>query len=326
MSERPKFSAVIPVYNEEETLPVLHKRLTGVLSKLGMPYEIVLVNDGSRDRSEEIIRQLSEKDPHVVGILLARNYGHQICLTAGLDHARGDIVAMMDADLQDPPELLPRMIRKMNEGFDVVYAQRKKRAGESWFKLATAAFFYRLLRKLTNIDIPVDTGDFRIINRRALDSVLALREHNRFLRGMFSWVGFRQTGVLYNRAARHAGETKYPFHKMLKFALDGITSFSTVPLRLATQMGFVFGALAILYGLRVLWVWVMGGTVQGWASTILAVLVLSSAQLVTLGILGEYIGRIFDEVRGRPLYFVREVASREGESIEARVAARTRRN
>lgn len=307
ISESPCLSAVIPVYNEEESLPALHRRLTKVLSSLGKSYEIILVDDGSRDRSAEMMREIAAADPHVVAVILSRNFGHQVCLTAGLDHARGAVVAMMDADLQDPPELLPKMLAKMDEGYDVVYAQRRKRAGESWFKKSTAALFYRLIRRLTRVDIPVDTGDFRIINRVALDSVLSLRERNRFLRGMFSWVGFRQVGVTYNRAKRYAGETKYPLRRMIRFALDGITSFSSFPLQLASWMGFAFVALALLYAARVLYVWTVSDTVQGWASTVLVVLILGSIQLFTLGVMGEYIGRIFDETRGRPLYFVREV-------------------
>ncbi|MDX2175731.1 MAG: glycosyltransferase family 2 protein [Candidatus Sumerlaeia bacterium] len=316
-----QLSTVIPVYNEEESLPALHKRLTKVLSNITDDYEIVLVDDGSRDRSAEIIESLAAQDPHVVGILLSRNFGHQIALTAGLDHARGDAIAMMDADLQDPPELLPRMLKRIAEGYDVVYAQRRKRAGESPFKLFTAALFYRLLRSLTKVDIPLDTGDFRVINRVALDSVLSLRERNRFLRGMFSWVGFRQTGVLYNRAARHAGETKYPLKKMVRLAIDGITSFSHLPLQFATWLGFTFALLGAAYGMRVLYVWSLGGAVQGWASTVLTVLVLGGVQLVTLGIIGEYVGRILDESRRRPLYFVRRVAHRDAPPAPAPPAA-----
>jgi glycosyltransferase involved in cell wall biosynthesis len=313
---RVEISAVLPVYNEEESLPVVHKRLTRVFEKLGRPYEIVFVNDGSTDGTEEIMRQLSERDPHVVSVLLSRNFGHQICLTAGLDHSSGEFIAMMDSDLQDPPELLPRMLAKIDEGFDVVYAVRKKRADESAFKKATAAVFYRLLRSVAGIDIPLDTGDFRVIRRNALESVLALRESNRFLRGMFSWVGYRQTGVYYNRPGRFAGETKYPLRKMVKFALDGILSFSSLPLRLATFMGFTFAALGTLYASRVFYVWVRGGTVQGWASTVLAVVILGSVQLITLGIIGEYIARIYDETRRRPLYFVREVLNRDAVNRE----------
>jgi len=310
----PVVSAVLPVYNEEESLPVVHERLTKVLSGLGQPYEIVLVDDGSRDASARIMREMSERDPHVVSVFLSRNFGHQICLTAGLDHARGEYVAMMDSDLQDPPELLPRMIAKIDEGFDVVYAVRRKRRGETVFKKATAAAFYRILKSIAKIEIPLDTGDFRVIRRSALDSVLSLREHNRFLRGMVSWVGFRQTGIPYNRPERFAGETKYPLRKMVKFALDGILSFSSTPLKFATWVGFTFAALAAIYGARVFYVWWKGGTVQGWASTVLAVLILGSVQLITLGIIGEYVARIYDETRRRPLYFVREVIGRSGVS------------
>ncbi len=305
--DEPEVSAVLPVYNEEESLPVVHARLTRVLSALGRSYEIVFVDDGSRDGSAPIMRSLAESDPHVVAVFLSRNFGHQVALTAGLDHARGEYVAMMDSDLQDPPELLPRMIARIDEGFDVVYAVRRRRRGETLFKKATAAAFYRLMRAVAGINIPLDTGDFRVVHRRALDPVLELREHNRFLRGMVSWVGFRQVGVPYNRPERFAGETKYPLRRMVKFALDGILSFSSAPLKFATWLGFTFAGLGAVYGARVLYVWWRGGTVQGWASTVLAVLILGSVQLITLGIIGEYVARIYDETRRRPLYFVREV-------------------
>lgn len=306
-SARPFVSAVIPCYNEEESLPVLYERLTKVLSASTDRYEIVFANDGSRDRTLEIIREISARDARVRGVSLSRNFGHQACLTAGLDHARGEVVLMMDADLQDPPELLPKMIEKWRRGVDVVFAVRKKRKGESWFKLVTAAGFYRLLRNMTNVDIPVDTGDFRLIDRKALDAVLALRESNRFLRGMFSWIGFRQEPVYYVRQARFAGETKYPLKKMLRFAFDGITSFSSVPLRFATWLGLAVAAVAFIYSLFVLRSALLGGAVPGWASTTLSVLFLGGVQLVTIGMLGEYIGRIFDEVKRRPLYMVKEV-------------------
>ncbi|MEQ8821592.1 MAG: glycosyltransferase [Sumerlaeia bacterium] len=315
-SPPPQISAVVPIYNEEQSLPQLHARLTKVFSKLGLSYELVFVNDGSADRTLEIIKELVARDPHLRAISLSRNFGHQTALTAGLDHARGEMVAMMDADLQDPPELLPRMIAKMNEGFDVVYAVRTERAGESAFKRATAALFYRLLRFCTAINIPLDTGDFRLINRRALDSVLSIRERNRFLRGLFTWVGFRQTGVPYKRPARFAGETKYPLRKMLRFAVDGMTSFSTVPLQFAILAGFGAAALGFLYGIKVLVNWMDGSTVPGWSSTIMLILFFGGVQLICTGILGEYVGRIFEEVKARPLYFVRERIGFDGEASD----------
>lgn len=299
-------SAVIPCYNEEDNLGVLYERLTKVMKDVGKSYEIIFVDDGSRDRTYALIAELAGKDTHVRGVSLSRNFGHQICLTAGLDSARGQVVAMMDADLQDPPELIHEMLKKYEEGYDVVYAVRSKREGETFFKKTTAMVFYRLLRYCTRIQIPVDTGDFRIISRRALDSVLSLREKSRFLRGLFSWVGFKQIGVTYVRPPRYKGETKYPLRKMMKFALDGITSFSNYPLHLATIMGLSAVALGILYGLRVLYVVYRGGAVAGWASTIMTILFFGGIQLLTLGIMGSYIGRIFDEVKNRPLYFIRE--------------------
>ncbi len=304
---RPFVSVVVPCYNEEESLPVLHRRLTKVLSSVTDQYEIVLSNDGSRDGTLETIRKLAVADPHVRGVDLSRNFGHQVCLTAGLDHARGEVIVMMDADLQDPPELIPRMIERWRAGADIVYAVRRKREGESFFKKATAAVFYRILRASTKVAIPVDTGDFRLIDRCALDAVLAVRESNRFLRGLFSWVGFRQEPIYYNRRARYAGETKYPLRKMIRFAMDGVTSFSTAPLRVAVWLGLMTAGFAFLYGLRVIYQGMAGLTVPGWASTTVSVLFLGGIQLVTIGLLGEYVGRIFDEVKRRPLYLVREV-------------------
>ncbi|MBI5155096.1 glycosyltransferase [Candidatus Poribacteria bacterium] len=309
-------SAVLPVYNEEENLPRLHERLTKVFGELNKPYEIIFVNDGSADRSMDIIRELALTDTHVRGVNLSRNFGHQICLTAGLDHARGEVVAMMDADLQDPPELLPRMLKRYEQGYDVVYAQRMKREGETFFKKLTAAAFYRLLKFCTRIEIPLDTGDFRIISRRALESVLELREHNRFLRGLFTWVGYKQIGVKYNRPKRFAGETKYPLRKMVRFAMDGITSFSAAPLQAGIWLGFISAMLGFVYALRVLWDWLSGSTVPGWASLAILVLFFGGVQLISMGIMGEYIGRIFDEVKRRPLYFTREEVGFDADDLD----------
>jgi dolichol-phosphate mannosyltransferase len=321
---RPFVSVVVPCYNEQESLPALHERLTKVLRDATDHYEIILANDGSRDRTLEIMRSLVDRDPHVRAVDLSRNFGHQVCLTAGLDHARGEVVMMIDADLQDPPELLPEMIEKWRAGADVVYAVREKREGESWFKLLTAAAFYRLLRWSTKIDIPIDTGDFRLIDRRALRAVLELRERNRFLRGLFTWVGFRQEPIYYNREARFAGETKYPLKKMVRFAMDGITSFSALPLHLAFWVGLIAAGIAFVYSMRVLYLGFSGGTVPGWASNTISVLFLGGVQLVMIGVLGEYISRIFDEVKGRPLYLVREVIEAgQDESASAQVSGET---
>lgn len=310
---RPFISAVVPLFNEEENLRPLHQRLTKVLLKIGKPYEIVLVDDGSSDRSFEIMRELAGHDPCVRGIGLSRNFGHQTALTAGLDASRGEVVVMMDADLQDPPELLPRMLRKYEQGYDMVYAVRSTREGETWFKKLTASVFYRLLYSMTQIDIPLDTGDFRLVSRNVLDGLSQVRERNRFLRGLFSWVGYRSAGVKYKRAARERGVTKYPVRKMIRFALDGITSFSTTPLQIAMWLGFASAGFGLLYGLRVLWVWMKMQTVPGWASLSVLILFFGGVQLITLGILGEYIGRIFEEVKQRPLYLVREELGTKGE-------------
>lgn len=309
--EQPFVSIVVPCYNEEESLPELYRRVKKIAEACTGNWELILANDGSTDRTVEVIREFSEKDPHVIGLDLARNFGHQLCLTAALDHAKGQAILMMDADLQDPPELLPKMLTKWRQGADVVYAVRKKRRGESLFKKATAAVFYRILKNATNIAIPLDTGDFRLIDRGALDAVLSLRETNRFLRGLFSWVGFRQEPIYYVRQERYAGETKYPFRKMLRFALDGLTSFSSAPLKLAVYLGLATSAFAFIYAIDVLFDGLSGHTVPGWASTTLSVLFLGGVQLFTIGLLGEYIGRIFEEVKRRPLYVVREIISQE---------------
>lgn len=264
-----------------------------------------------------MIRDLAAADPHVRGVDLARNFGHQSCLTAGLDHARGDVILMMDADLQDPPELLPKMLKRWRAGADVVYAVRKERKGESVFKKATATIFYRLLKASTSISIPLDTGDFRLIDRDALNAVLSLRESNRFLRGLFSWVGFRQEPIYYVRQERFAGETKYPLRKMVRFAIDGLTSFSAAPLQLAVWLGLITATISFLYGFNVIWKGMAGHTVPGWASTTVSVLFLGGVQLISIGLLGEYIGRIFEEVKARPLYLVREVIEQNKEVTSA---------
>lgn len=305
----PIVSVVVPLFNEELVIDEMHRRLTDVLKGMGLPYEIVLVDDGSRDSTRERARAICSKDSAVRLIVFSRNFGHQIAITAGMDKAVGQCVIVIDADLQDPPELIPVMVDKWRtDSLHVVYAVREKRAGESWFKLATAKLFYRVLRRLTAVDIPVDTGDFRLIDRKALQHLLSMRERARFVRGMVSWVGFKQGSVTYHRDARFAGETKYPFRKMVRFAADGILAFSQVPLKLASAFGFMSAGISFLfmvYGL-VIRNFYPEFAVPGWASTFSAVLFLGGVQLICLGILGEYVGRIYEEVKGRPLYIVEQ--------------------
>lgn len=304
-------SLVIPIFNEEATLPLLFARLEPLVTKFknqNMALEVVLVNDGSRDKSREILNQGAQTYPWIKVLHFSRNFGHQVAITAGLEWATGQTVTVMDGDLQDPPELIEDFLRKWREGFEVVFAVREKRQGETWFKLTTAKVFYRLIRKLTHIEIPVDTGDFRLMDRRAVKAFLSLGERHRFVRGMVSWVGFKQTGVFYKRDSRRHGETHYPLNKMFKFALDGITSFSAIPLQLATYLGFISAAVAFLVGIWVLYShFFTKQTVQGWSSLVMVVLFLGGAQLVALGVMGEYLGRIYDETKGRPLYIVDEV-------------------
>ncbi len=304
----PTFSVVVPVYNERENLPELYRRVRAVMESLGEPWELVPVDDGSTDGSTEYLRELREKDPeHVRPVILARNFGHQLAVTAGLDYARGRAVILMDADLQDPPEVIPQLVEKWREGYDVVYAVRQRREGESWFKRATAALFYRFIRRITEVPIPVDTGDFRLMDRKVVDVLRRMRERHRFIRGMVAWVGFRQVGVPYVRAPRYAGETKYPLRKMVKFAWDAITGFSYAPLQLAMYLGFISAGIAIFSIPLVAAARLMGSRAfYGQATTLIAVLFLGGVQLISLGILGEYVGRIYDEVKGRPLYVVAE--------------------
>jgi polyisoprenyl-phosphate glycosyltransferase len=301
-----ELSVVVPVYDEDESIPELYRRLTAVLRAAVASYEIILVDDGSHDRTWELVRGIAARDAHVKGLSFSRNFGHQMAFTAGLDQAGGDAVVIMDADLQDPPELLSELVARWRDGYDVVYAVRARRAGETPFKLFTSAAFYRVLHRITRVDIPVDTGDFRLMSRRAVDAFRRMPEHHRFTRGMVAWLGFRQVGVAYNRAPRHAGETKYPLRKMLRLASDAITSFSYLPLQLATWFGLaVVGAslAALVIGVVVRLGW---GGVPMWALAAAALGLVAGAQLVAVGLLGEYVGRIFDEVKGRPLYLVRE--------------------
>ncbi|NTV35981.1 MAG: glycosyltransferase family 2 protein [Anaerolineaceae bacterium] len=299
------FTIIAPIYNEEECLRRLFDRVSEVMDRTGEPWELVLVDDGSSDHSTEIIRELAEKDERVRPVIFARNFGHQIAVTAGLDYSRGKAVVIIDADLQDPPEVILELIEKWKEGYQVVYAIRSEREGESWFKLATASLFYRMIYKITDVKIPLDSGDFRLLDRKVVDVMNNMRERHRFLRGMSSWIGFRQVGVPYKRAARFAGVTKYPLRKMLKLALNAITSFSYFPLQMATYVGFISAGLSIL-AIPVVIIFRASGSQAflGQASTLLAVLLLGGVQLISLGILGEYIGRIYDESKGRPLYIV----------------------
>lgn len=298
------YSIILPVYNEEGTLDVLYERLTRVMEGLSPNYEIVFVDDNSKDRSFEIMSGFHGKDPRVRIVRFSRNFGHQAAITAGLDHARGDAVVMMDADLQDPPEVIRDLVEKHKEGYDVVYARREKRKGESAFKLWTASVFYRLINALTDVDIPLDTGDFRLISRKVVDSLKSINEKNRFLRGLITWIGYRQIGVDYVRDPRYAGETKFTVKKMMRFAIDGISSFSHVPLKIATLMGFVVSFISFLLIIGVFWFRLTHEPAPGWASIMVAITFIGGIQLIAIGIIGEYLGRIYDEVKNRPLYLL----------------------
>jgi len=307
----PTFSVVAPVFNEEALVEEFCRRCVAALEPLGEPFELVLVNDGSRDRSPQLLRALHERDPRIKVLNFSRNFGHQLAITAGADYAQGKAVVVIDSDLQDPPEVIPQLIAKWREGYEVVYAVREEREGETWFKTVTAAFFYRLIAKITSVELPVDAGDFRLMDRKVVDALSRIREHHRFMRGLSVWVGFNSTGMPYKRLARKAGATKYPLRKMLKFALDGITSFSYLPLQLATYMGFITAGLSLLFILVIFALRLGGQTAQdaafyGQASTLAAVLFIGAVQMISLGIIGEYVGRIYDEVKGRPLYIVAE--------------------
>jgi glycosyltransferase involved in cell wall biosynthesis len=318
----PVFSIIAPIFNETGNLPELYRRVSETMNQVGEPWELVMVDDGSTDGSTELIRELARQDAHVRPVIFARNFGHQIAVTAGLDYSRGKAVVIIDSDLQDPPEVIPGLIARWREGYEVVYAVRSEREGESWFKLATASIFYRLIYRITDVDIPMDTGDFRLLDRKVVNVINQMRERHRFLRGMSVWVGFRQVGVSYKRAARFSGETKYPLKKMVKFASDAITGFSYFPLQVATYLGFFSAGLAIL-AIPVVVVTRLAGykAFLGQATTLIAVLFLGGVQLVSLGILGEYIGRLYDEAKGRPLYIVQQgpedIAVSEEPSINA---------
>jgi len=306
------YSVVAPVFNEIDCLDEFYKVVFEVMSSTNEPWELILVDDGSIDGSTEKIRQLAENDEHVRPVIFARNFGHQIAVTAGLDYSRGDAVIIIDADLQDPPEVMLELIAKWKEGYEVVYAVRRKREGESWFKLFTASLFYRIIYRITDVKIPLDAGDFRLLDRKIVDIMGQMRERHRFLRGMTAWIGFRQIGVEYDRKERFAGTTKYSFRKMLKLALNAITSFSYFPLQLAAYLGFISTGISIIAILVVIYLWLtQKDLLLGQAATLIAVLFLGGVQLITLGILGEYIGRIYDEAKGRPLYIVSEAPEKE---------------
>ncbi|MFW2852520.1 glycosyltransferase family 2 protein [Sphingomonas sp. TX0543] len=310
MQCRPQLSVVIPCYNEAATLPLLHQRVSAaVRAVVGDDHEIVLINDGSRDDSWPIMQRLAASDPRLVAINLSRNHGHQLALTAGLDLCVGQQILILDADLQDPPELLAEMRATLaREEADVVYAVRRKRDGETLFKKATAAAFYRVLDRVTDTPIPLDTGDFRLMTRRALDAFLSLPEQARFIRGMVAWVGFRQVPFPYDRAERHAGETNYPLSKMLRLAFDAVTGFSTAPLRFASHASVALAGASMLLLFYIAWGYFEGSPVQGWTSTMLVVTVLSAVQMFVLGMIGEYLGRLYIESKRRPLYLVADVA------------------
>lgn len=307
----PDVSVVVPIHNEQGSIPLLLPRLEAVMKVFS--HEVILIDDGSSDRSIELLRAAAAKDNRIKLLSFSRNFGHQVAVTAGLEYARGKAIVIIDADLQDPPEVIVPMVAKWREGYDVVYGKRARREGESFMKKATAKLFYRVMRSLTQFSIPVDTGDFRLVSRRAADAFLAMPERQRFVRGMFSWVGFRQTGVVYNREVRQQGQTNYTYAKMIRLAFDGITSFSYIPLKLASYVGFCsagFGFVMILYSIYEKFYG--ADTMKGWASILVTVLFLGGTQLLMIGLLGEYVGRVHDELKQRPLYIIRERANLDG--------------
>ncbi|TGM99857.1 glycosyltransferase family 2 protein [Leptospira dzoumogneensis] len=318
----PLLSLVIPVYNEEKTIPELVKRLRGLLIILKEKHhfgkedtEILFVNDGSRDGTFDVLKKFCESEPGFFLLNLSRNYGHQLAITAGIDTARGETVAVMDGDLQDPPEFVADLYAKMSEGYDVVYARRKKREGESFFKLITAHVFYRILKKLTRFEIPIDTGDFRIMSRRVTDVLVSMKEQHRYIRGLIAWIGFKQTGLEYDRDERFDGETKFSVSKMLKFALDGITSFSSAPLKFSSYLGFTSAFFGALYTIYILYLKLFtDNTIQGWTSVMIVVLVLGGIQLIALGMIGEYLSRVHDQSKNRPLYVIEKIYSSKPKS------------
>jgi polyisoprenyl-phosphate glycosyltransferase len=302
---RPVFSVVIPMCNEAEIVGEMHRRLAAVMAELGAPWEAIYINDGSRDASLRVVELLRHADSHIAVVNLSRNFGKEIATTAGLDHARGDAVIVIDADLQDPPEVIPRLVAAWRAGYDTVYAQRRLRDGDGWVKKATAAAFYRVMRNLGEVPLPENVGDFRLMSRRVVDAVQQMREHHRFMKGLFAWVGFPSTAVLYDRAPRAAGLTKWSFWKLWNLAIEGITGFSVGPLKLATYLGLAVALFAVVFGAQlILRTLIFGNPVAGYPSLMAVVLFLGGTQLVTLGIIGEYLGRVFNETKRRPLYLV----------------------
>lgn len=300
-------SVVVPMYNEEEVVIESYKRLKKVMDGIDMMYEIIFINDGSKDETAEIISAICDKDQKVKLIDFSRNFGHQTAITAGMDYSTGDAIVVIDGDLQDPPEVIPEMLSKWREGFDVVYGKRVERKGETFFKKITAAIFYRFLRRMTDVDIPVNTGDFRLIDRKVCDALKLVKERSRYIRGIISWLGFKQTGVEFSRDKRFAGKTKYPLRKMIKFAFDAVTSFSYKPLKLASYLGMFLSIFSFLYLIIVIYLRLFTTTtVEGWASILAVSLFFNGIVLMILGIIGEYIGRIYDEAKGRPLYVIRD--------------------
>ncbi len=298
-------SVIVPAYNEAEALPEFHRRLSAVFAKLDLSCEVIYVNDGSGDDTQKIIDHLCTEDPHAASIELSRNFGKEAAMTAGLDYAQGDAVVIIDADLQDPPELITQLIAQWRAGYDVVYARRTSRSGETWLKKTTAAAFYRLIRRVSRVQIPADTGDFRLMNRRAVDSLLQLREQHRFMKGLFAWVGYKQIAVDYERDPRIAGETKFNYWKLWNFALEGITSFTIAPLKIATYVGLTTALVALLYAIFIIYKTIFfGDAVRGYPSLMVSVLFLGGLQLFFIGVIGEYVGRIYDETKQRPLYVV----------------------
>ncbi|MHB1452863.1 MAG: glycosyltransferase family 2 protein [Saccharofermentanales bacterium] len=312
------YSVVVPLYNEEEVLPETYKRLKSVLDSIGQQYEVVMVNDGSRDRTAIMAKEICEGDSSFKLINFSRNFGHQTAITAGMDNTSGDAIIVIDADLQDPPEIILAMIEKWKQGFEVVYGKRVSRQGETFFKKMTARLYYRLLNKLTDVRIPTDVGDFRLIDKKVKDALLSVPEHNRYVRGLISWLGFKQTAVEFVREARFAGETKYPLRKMIKLAVDGITSFSYKPLKFSVGIGIFISVFSLLFALTVVILRInnIGQMEPGWASLMVVFLFFSGVILVMLGIIGEYIARIFEEVKGRPLYIISEKVGDFSETSE----------
>lgn len=305
MNSTDMLSVIVPAYNEAEVLPEFHRRLAAVLNQLDLRCEVIYVNDGSRDDTQKIIDRLCAEDPRAASIDLSRNFGKEAAMTAGLDYAQGDAIVIIDADLQDPPELITQMVALWREGYDVIYARRTSRSGETWLKKATASAFYRLIQKVSRVQIPADTGDFRLMNRRSVDSLLQLREQHRFMKGLFAWVGYKQIALDYERDPRIAGETKFNYWKLWNFALEGITSFTIAPLKIATYVGLLTAGLSFVYGAWIIYQTIaFGNPVPGYPSLIVVVLFLGGLQIFFIGVIGEYVGRIYDETKQRPLYVV----------------------